>query len=65
LLFAAVNAARHAHVDPERAMEKTCDKFIRRFASMEQQAAQDGKTLSELSLNEQEALWVRAKEQEK
>lgn len=64
LLFASVNAARHVHIDPERAMEKTCNKFIRRFASMEQQAAQSGKTLSELSLDEQEALWVRAKEQE-
>ena len=38
LLFAAVNAARHLKVDPERAMEKTCNKFIRRFAAMERQA---------------------------
>ena len=65
LLFAAVNAARHLKVDPERAMEKTCNKFIRRFADMEQQATQASKTLGELSLDELEALWQNAKKNEK
>ncbi len=65
LLFAAVNAARHLKVDPERAMEKTCNKFIRRFADMEQQATQKSKTLGELSLDELEALWQNAKKNEK
>lgn len=63
LLFAAVNAARHLGVDPERAMEKTCEKFIRRFASMEAQAAAQGETLSALPLEALDALWDRAKEQ--
>lgn len=64
LLFAAVNAARHLMVDPERAMEKTCNKFIRRFADMERQAREQNKVLSDLSLAEMDALWDKAKENE-
>ena len=65
LLFAAVNVARHLKVDPERAMEKTCNKFVSRFADMERQAVQESKTLGELSLDELEALWQNAKKNEK
>ena len=64
LLFAAVNAARHLKVDPERAMEKTCNKFVRRFAEMERQAQQENKALSDLSLTELDTLWNRSKEKE-
>ncbi len=61
LLFAMVNVARHLKVDPERALEKTCDKFISRFASMERKAHAADKTLSDLSLEELDALWNKAK----
>lgn len=64
LLFAVVNTARHLKVDPERAMEKACDKFIRRFSGMEQQAAARQQTLSALSLEELETLWAEAKARE-
>ncbi|MFQ6841430.1 MAG: nucleoside triphosphate pyrophosphohydrolase [Agathobaculum sp.] len=64
LLFAAVNVARHLKVDPERAMEKTCNKFVRRFAEMERQARQENKALSDLSLTELDTLWNRSKEKE-
>ena len=64
LLFAAVNVARHLKVDPEGAMEKTCNKFIRRFADMEQQAKEENKVLSDLPLAELDALWNRSKEKE-
>lgn len=64
LLFAVVNAARHLKVDPERALEKTCEKFIRRFAFMEQRAKSENKVLSELSLGEMDSLWNKSKEQE-
>ena len=64
LLFAAVNVARHLKVDPERAMEKTCNKFIRRFADMEQQAKEENKALSGLALAELDTLWNRSKEKE-
>lgn len=61
LLFAVVNVARHLKVDPERALEKTCDKFISRFASMERQAYAADKTLSDLPIEELDALWNKAK----
>ena len=64
LLFAVVNVARHLKVDPERAMEKTCNKFVRRFAEMERQARQENKVLSDLSLTELDTLWNRSKEKE-
>lgn len=64
LLFAVVNVARHLKVDPERALEKTCDKFISRFASMERQARAEDKTLSDLPLEALDALWNKAKETE-
>lgn len=62
LLFAVVNAARHAKVDPERALEKACDKFVGRFAGMEQLAQEKNKVLSELSLTELDSLWNRVKD---
>ena len=61
LLFAMVNVARHLKVDPERALEKTCDKFISRFASMERQAHAADKTLSDLPIEELDAFWNKAK----
>lgn len=61
LLFAMVNVARHLKVDPERALEKTCDKFISRFASMERKAHAADKTLSDLPIEELDALWNKAK----
>ncbi|MGO5027706.1 nucleoside triphosphate pyrophosphohydrolase [Candidatus Agathobaculum pullicola] len=64
LLFAVVNVARHLKVDPERALEKTCDKFISRFASMERQARAEDKALSDLPLEALDALWNKAKETE-
>ena len=62
LLFAVVNVARHKKVDAERAVEKTCDKFIRRFGFMERQAKEENKVLSDLSLAEMDSLWNRSKE---
>ena len=45
-------------------MEKTCNKFIRRFADMERQATEQNRALSDLSLAELDALWDKAKEKE-
>lgn len=59
VLFAAVKVARFAGVDPEEAMARACDKFIARFARVE--AAAD-RPLTELSLEELNALWERAKQ---
>ena len=61
LLFAAVNVSRHLKIDAERAMEKACNKFTDRFAQMDQMAREMQKNLSDLSLEEMDALWEKAK----
>lgn len=61
LLFAAVNVSRHLEIDAERAMEKACNKFTNRFAQMDQMAREMQKSLSDLSLEEMDALWEKAK----
>ncbi|OYZ91934.1 MAG: nucleoside triphosphate pyrophosphohydrolase [Rhizobiales bacterium 17-65-6] len=61
LLFALVNLARHAGVDPEAALRGTNEKFTRRFAFVEDQLAARGRTPKQASLDEMEAFWVAAK----
>ncbi|MFG1422552.1 nucleoside triphosphate pyrophosphohydrolase [Roseixanthobacter liquoris] len=61
LLFAAVNLARHAGVDPEAALRGTNEKFSRRFAFVEDRLGETGRVPKDASLNEMEALWVAAK----
>ena len=61
LLFSVVNVSRLIKIDPERALEKTCEKFIRRFGGMERAARSRGHTLNELSLSEMEELWEHEK----
>lgn len=65
LLFAVVKVARFQGVDPEEAAHRACEKFIRRFASVEAAVAQRGQTLDSLPLDEMIALYQRVKEQEK
>lgn len=61
LIFSTVNAARFLGVDPERAAHRACEKFIRRFRFLEQAATADGRTLEELSLDEMEVYYQRAR----
>jgi len=61
LLFTVVNLARKQGIDAEMALRTTCDKFRRRFAHMETAAADGGRRMDELSIDEMEALWQRAK----
>ena len=58
LLFAAVKVGRFTQVDGETALQKACEKFIRRFRRVEELA--DG-PLDRLDVPELEALWSRAK----
>ena len=61
VLFAAVKVGRFAGVDPEEAINATCEKFIRRFRAVEEGAERQGRSLKELSLDEMTALWDEAK----
>lgn len=64
LLFAAVNLARMLKVDPEVALSGTTAKFIRRFQHIEKRAAELGRVLSEMTLEEMDTLWDEAKQTE-
>lgn len=61
LLFSLINYARFTGINPEDALERTNKKFIERFMKIEEMAAQSGKSISQLSLKEQNALWEKAK----
>lgn len=65
LLFTCVNLARKLKIDPETALRRTNAKFERRFKAIEGYAATDGQTLSNMDLNGLEALWKRAKDEER
>ncbi len=61
LLFALVNLARWKKVDSESALRGANQKFRRRFAYIERGARGQGRNLTDLSLDEMEALWQQAK----
>jgi len=65
VLFVCVNLARHANVDVSRALRHANAKFERRFRRMESIAAEAGEGLAGKPLAEQDALWDRAKAEEK
>ena len=64
-LFAAVNYARLLGIDPEVALTRSNRKFTRRFSSVESLAKEDGKSLSDMQLEEMDALWDIVKHKEK
>ena len=64
-LFAVINAARLYKLNPDNALEHTNQKFIRRFNYIEQHSIKQGKPLTEMTLEEMDALWNEAKEKER
>lgn len=62
LLFSLINAARLYKINPENALERTNQKFIRRFNYVEAGAKQQGKELREMTLGEMDTLWEEAKQ---
>jgi len=61
VLFAAVKVGRFVGVDPEDALNATCEKFIARFRSVERACADRGAEMSSLPLDELTRLWNEAK----
>ncbi len=61
VFFSLVNISRFVGVNPEDALRKTISKFISRFRYIEMAAADAGKTLSDMTLAEMDALWDAAK----
>jgi tetrapyrrole methylase family protein/MazG family protein len=62
LFFMLVNISRFLDVNPEEALRKTIGKFIHRFRHIEEHAANAGKSLQEMTLDEMEKLWQESKE---
>jgi tetrapyrrole methylase family protein / MazG family protein len=63
LLFALVNLARWKKVDAESALRATSQRFKNRFTYVERGAKKQGRKLSEMTIDEMEALWQEAKSQ--
>ena len=64
-LFSVINAARLYKLNPDNALEKTNQKFIRRFNYVEDHSLKQGKNLKDMSLEEMDKLWDEAKKQER
>ena len=64
LLFSLVNFCRHSGINPDDALARTNKKFKQRFQWVEQASQAQDKKLSELKLDEMEALWQEAKKLE-
>ena len=64
-LFSLINMARLYHINPDNALERTNQKFISRFGYIEQHSIRAGRPLTEMTLEEMDALWNEAKEKEK
>lgn len=63
-LFAVINAARLYKLNPDNALEMTNRKFIERFNFIEAHSIKIGKPLTEMTLEEMDALWEEAKKVE-
>lgn len=61
VLFSMINYARWMGIDPESALSKTNQKFIRRFQWMEQETKNDGKQLTDMNLEEMDVYWESSK----
>ena len=61
VLFAAVNIARHTNVDPESALRNANSRFENRFKWIEAKLQTDGKSITEMNLQQLDQLWEEAK----
>lgn len=61
LLFTLASLARHLGVDPEAALARANQKFLRRFTAMEEAFREEGRSLGAATLEELEAAWQQVK----
>lgn len=61
LFFSLINAARLYKINPDNALERTNQKFIRRFNYLEEHTMKQGQNLKELTLEQMDAIWEEAK----
>ena len=63
VMFSLINAARLYKINPDNALERTNQKFTRRFNYVEAHSIKQGRKLTDMTLEEMDALWNEAKEQ--
>lgn len=63
VMFSLINAARLYKINPDNALEKTNQKFIKRFNYVESKVKEQGKTFQDTSLEEMDRYWNEAKKQ--
>ena len=61
ILFSLVNVSRHLKINPEIALNQANEKFIRRFKYLEEKLREEGKELSQVSLDEMDEIWEESK----
>ena len=61
VLFSLINAARLYHINPDNALERTNQKFIRRFNYLEAKTKEQGRNLADMTLAEMDEIWNEAK----
>lgn len=61
LMFSLINAARLYKINPDNALERTNQKFIKRFNYLEAHTLKQGKQLTDMTLAEMDAIWEEAK----
>ena len=61
MIFSLINYARFVGINPEDALEKTNRKLIQRFTFLETESKNDGHSLGDMSLDEMDAYWEKAK----
>lgn len=61
VMFSLINAARLYKINPDNALERTNQKFIKRFNYLEEHTLKQGRQLTDMSLAEMDAIWNEAK----
>ncbi|MDD4514962.1 nucleoside triphosphate pyrophosphohydrolase [Massilibacteroides sp.] len=61
LFFSLINAARLYKINPDNALERTNQKFIRRFNYLEDHTIKEGRSLKDMSLEDMDKIWDKAK----
>ncbi|MBZ5557517.1 MAG: nucleoside triphosphate pyrophosphohydrolase [Acidobacteriia bacterium] len=65
LLFSIAQLARQLGIEPETALRKANDKFTKRFTTLEHAVSTSGRAMKDMTLEELEQEWQRAKSQQR
>jgi XTP/dITP diphosphohydrolase len=61
LIFSIVNYARFIGINPENALRRTNEKFVKRFRYIEEKIGQSNKSIADSNLEEMDKFWEESK----